>query len=490
MQDIGVGITTRNRPEALKSCLANLARYHTNEKTYVIVDDNSEDCDNMALVNDFRLKVNAKVIYRKSKTRLGIGAAKNACIAGLLHHHVVILLDDDCWPRKPGWSEHWAAACSAHDIHHSSFQADLSNPDNPIQSDRPVPQITYTKTKNGYTLDSWDNCNGVALLFTATALYQLGGYDVARSQAYYGYEHGNISRRAKTLGLTKNFDYPCPSDLSEWLYAVDLHYVWHGIECEFDMPRIEIIGSSVTPTEAKRYYRNEILLHIEESNLQVDLFDPMPANVGVDIVMATKCNDEHLLNEIAVLKEDPNVHDIVVIADGDETFNRLDGRLDPSVHFTKVPLATGLHHMWNIGLEIVNANNRNVAVINDDIFISNDTMTIVSEMMAMDHSLGLISPSDNKDFSDYLTVTTGFAGFCMVLAADLAREWRFDERMKWWYGDNDVLMWVSQTKGRVTGMTGLTHALGNKSHTINNHTPPNFHADIHNDSLLYKEKWG
>ena len=276
MQNIGVGITTRNRPNALKSCLANLARCHTNEKTYVIVDDNSDDCDNMALVNDFRLKVDAKVIYRKSKNRLGIGAAKNACIAGLLHHEIVILLDDDCWPIKPGWSEHWAAACNAHDIHHSSFQANLENADDPTQSERPVPKPTHTEIKDGYSVDSWDNCNGVALLFTATGLYQLGGYDVARSQTYYGYEHGNISRRARQLGLTKDFDYPCPSDLADWLYAVDLHYVWYGIECEFDMPSIEEIGSSVTHAEAKNYEKNIGLLKIDESNLQVDLFDPMP----------------------------------------------------------------------------------------------------------------------------------------------------------------------------------------------------------------------
>ena len=78
----------------------------------------------------------------------------------------------------------------------------------------------------------------------------------------------------------------------------------------------------------------------------------------------------------------------------------------------------------------------------------------------------------------------------MVIAKDLIDEWRFDEEMMWWYGDNDIILWVSKIKGRLTGLSGSAHALNNRSQTIRNDPPPNFQEHINNDARLFKEKWG
>ena len=77
----------------------------------------------------------------------------------------------------------------------------------------------------------------------------------------------------------------------------------------------------------------------------------------------------------------------------------------------------------------------------------------------------------------------------MVISSDLVDLWRFDEKMMWWYGDVDVIMWTSRIMKRRTGLTGLCHATGNRSHTITTNPPPNFHKDIENDARLFGEKW-
>lgn len=215
----------------------------------------------------------------------------------------------------------------------------------------------------------------------------------------------------------------------------------------------------------------------------------MMEKTGADVIIPTKCNDNNLIEMIEVLRRDSSVYDIVVVADGDETFARITPKLDSSVHITKVELSIGLHTMWNLGMNIVQENNRHVAIINDDVSLEEGAVGIVAAMLDADPKLGLVSPSDDANFKDHLQVLSFFPGYCMVLAADLAREWRFDENMKWWYGDNDVINWVSKVAKRITGKTGNTHAVGNKSHTINNYPPPNFQKDIDNDRLIYLSKW-
>src|SRR5690606_11244947 len=78
---IGIGITTRNRPEALKTTLENVRKHFPPGARLVVVDDASEKPVPEA---DFRFPRN-----------VGIARAKNKCLKMLQDCEHLFLLDDD-----------------------------------------------------------------------------------------------------------------------------------------------------------------------------------------------------------------------------------------------------------------------------------------------------------------------------------------------------------------------------------------------------------
>ncbi len=208
----------------------------------------------------------------------------------------------------------------------------------------------------------------------------------------------------------------------------------------------------------------------------------------MNVVIPTKCNFNDLLALVSTLLRDTAVNKLVVIADGNDAYNTLSSILPTSVILLRVDLSVGLHKMWNMGMDEC-GDGEHLAIINDDITLDENSMSIVNNLLNCNPDIGLVSPSNSFGCTDEFLEMTGFAGFCMVIHKKLLNEWRFDERMKWWFGDTDIITWVSKVKGLKTGMTGLCHAMGNRSHTINTNPPPNFAEDIHNDMLLFKAKW-
>jgi hypothetical protein len=80
------------------------------------------------------------------------------------------------------------------------------------------------------------------------------------------------------------------------------------------------------------------------------------------------------------------------------------------------------------------------------------------------------------------------AGFCMVLSADVASKWEFDERMKWYYGDNDVINWVRKN-GRQAAICGVATMQLNPSWTMRNDPPENYTEVTEQDRVIFEEKW-
>jgi hypothetical protein len=154
--------------------------------------------------------------------------------------------------------------------------------------------------------------------------------------------------------------------------------------------------------------------------------------------------------------------------------------------------------MWNLGLSLADADSH-VAFINDDVSLDNDCMSSLCAALDEDERIGLVCPKYAGD-SDVDIVshgvcqgrydgTGGMAGFCMMLANDLVPQWQFDERMKWWYGDNDLVNWVNITKGRLCVISGKTRCLHAHSQTITNDPPANFAELVYIDKIIFEEKW-
>ena len=209
----------------------------------------------------------------------------------------------------------------------------------------------------------------------------------------------------------------------------------------------------------------------------------------VDVVIPTKSNFGDLERLIGQLSMDASVGLIVIVCDGPNALKHVSRLIQDKVVIFAVPVGTGIHNMWNIGMDYLQKRNNHIAFINDDVSISENCVSLVAGLIDSDPTLGLVSPCVDNSTTEPFIPSTGFAGFCMFLVRDLVSKWRFDERMRWWYGDVDVICWVSQAENRRTGVTGVASCSGNRSQTIVNDPPPNFQRDIENDARLFAEKW-
>jgi hypothetical protein len=103
-----------------------------------------------------------------------------------------------------------------------------------------------------------------------------------------------------------------------------------------------------------------------------------------------------------------------------------------------------------------------------------------------------------ESFVDIVTHTTcrgkydgtgGMAGFAMMLTADLVPQWKFDERMSWWYGDDDLVNWVNLKMNRLCVISAKARCHHGHSVTITSNPPDNFNKLIEIDKKIYEQKW-
>jgi len=221
-------------------------------------------------------------------------------------------------------------------------------------------------------------------------------------------------------------------------------------------------------------------------------------------IIPTKSNISGTLDAVARLQNDGQVETIVVVADGQAAFDKYSQLLAEKerVLLKKVDLGAGIHVMWNIGIDIAVENNTSAVFINDDVVIGEHCAGTLASLLEYDKSIGIACPAyDYRKFSDITqdvdTVcngkydgTGGLAGFCMALSKDLVKKWRFDESMKWWYGDNDILYWTTRSESRRAVITSVARCSGNNSETIENDPPDNFVETVLDDKLKFYVKWG
>jgi len=76
-----------------------------------------------------------------------------------------------------------------------------------------------------------------------------------------------------------------------------------------------------------------------------------------------------------------------------------------------------------------------------------------------------------------------------MLHASLANSWRFDENMKWWYGDDDLLNWTFKKANKEVGICAVAQCKENSSWTIDNDPPDNFADIVEQDRKIFESKW-
>lgn len=214
----------------------------------------------------------------------------------------------------------------------------------------------------------------------------------------------------------------------------------------------------------------------------------------IDVVIPTKSNFDGLFSLVNHLQNNQQVEKIVVVCDGDEAFRYVAGNLSGKMKVFGVDLSVGIHKMWNIGIQyLIDSGNtergNHVAFINDDVSLADDALMHACYVLDSYEEVGLVTPDWTNEIDNEFFELTAFGGFCMCVKSSLIQEWRFDESMKWWYGDNDIISWVTCDKDMKVGVAGKAKCWGNESKTTLQDPPENFQELINNDARIYHEKW-
>lgn len=256
---IGIGITTRNRPECLEACLRHFTEFGYGDKV-VVIDDNSELWQVNKIVAE---SFNINVIYKYSTSRLGVSKAKNACLWELRDYDHVFLFDDDTWPQCYNWAETWININEVNGVGHSMFNVTAAELLDLNPAFRAVVQPIASIGDNETKMVSFSNCFGVMLYFNRKCIDALGGYP-NDAPHLYGYEHAQISKRANMAGFTRGHQYLTPAIASNLIYSIDITYCMLKILPFFDTRWIGNFRSSVTLEESSQAGKNSAIMDIKE----------------------------------------------------------------------------------------------------------------------------------------------------------------------------------------------------------------------------------
>ncbi len=225
----------------------------------------------------------------------------------------------------------------------------------------------------------------------------------------------------------------------------------------------------------------------------------------VGVVIPCKSNVYGLVTILQQLQQESSVKRICVVADGETAFSNITKSLEKNfikgVNVLYCKFNSGIHVMWNMGANwLSNFENTHILYANDDIEIHKGAIDSMAGVLDAQGEIGVICPNYDKRLVDDIYVpvynacpgrydgTDGLAGFCFLLRDKIAKSWRFDERMKWYYGDNDIVNWVWHT-GKKAVISGVSTMKTNPSWTKNNDKPVGFDEATEKDRLIFEEKW-
>jgi glycosyltransferase involved in cell wall biosynthesis len=204
---VGVGITTRNRPDVLAICLTQIARYYKPFMKVVVVDDNSSPEKrelNESLCNSFHMTV----LYIYNDTNKGIAKSKNVCLKYLIDIDYTFLFDDDTMPKRKKWWKPFVDAAISSGQNHLLYLKDGG--------------LNGLFVKQGHKdgVDIYNTGSGCLLFFTKKVLEVAGGFNC--DYGIYGHEHNGHSTRLFNMGLNTLGKYLSIPEASEYILSFDI----------------------------------------------------------------------------------------------------------------------------------------------------------------------------------------------------------------------------------------------------------------------------
>lgn len=200
--NFGVAITTHNRPEMLAECLDHVVKHIPPDVPLVVVDDGSSPAA--------QIPAEYGAIVVRRPTALGIPAAKNACIEGLMDEDVehLFLLDDDTWPTCDDW---WRPYVDGPEPHYQYCWSHFA-----YGRAVPLMQEVYRDP----SIVGYGHSMGCMLYINRSVVARVGGFDLRFGMGVE--EHIEFSRRVHNADLTTFVGQDIPGS-SELFYASDEH---------------------------------------------------------------------------------------------------------------------------------------------------------------------------------------------------------------------------------------------------------------------------
>lgn len=253
--------------------------------------------------------------------------------------------------------------------------------------------------------------------------------------------------------------------------------------------------------QAIKHAANALKIDPNESRIRSNLA-MMYKNIrstNVCAIIPSKSNIDGLLKVVDLLIREKSVSKINIVADGQDAYDTITSCIKfphiNNIEILKSEPGAGIHVMWNMG----KTSGFHNLFINDDVIFDEGAIDILAGVLDNSANIGIICPNyDKRLIASYQSVfnacpgnydgTDGLAGFCMMLAADLSSQWEFDERMKWYYGDNDVINWVI-SQNRIAAISGIATMELNPSWTKTNDPPKDFDILVAQDKVIFEDKW-
>lgn len=141
---------------------------------------------------------------------------------------------------------------------------------------------------------------------------------------------------------------------------------------------------------------------------------------------------------------------------------------------------------WNLGLDAIEDldwGRWNVLVVNDDVVMGPGSVAVLaSTLRAVEAALAFSGSKKrtlSRDDSERIT------GWCFMLRGESGL--RADERMEWWYGDND-LDWRARREGGSVTVPGVGHVHRDPNGYTNR--VPDLAVQTVRDREVFRAKWG
>ena len=200
MGKIGIGITTRNRPEVYGKTLLQIYKYAPDGADIVTVDDASDE--QLPVCNDSFINTH------RFETNVGIAVAKNKCLELLQNCEHIFLFDDDTYPIAPNWWEPYINAGQPHLMYIFKDFATGRKLNDTVEIYRDDKIVAYSHAR------------GCILYYHSSVLQYVGGMNPVFGK--WGYDHPDLSNRIYNAGLTQ-FRYMDVANSAGLFYSADEH---------------------------------------------------------------------------------------------------------------------------------------------------------------------------------------------------------------------------------------------------------------------------